>query len=106
MATYEDFQKLDLRIAEVKGVREHPNADRLLLLDILIGEKERQIVAGIRASYSRDDLVGKKIVVIENLEPAVIRGEESHGMLLAASSEAGPVVLIPEKDVPSGSQVK
>ena len=106
MATYEDFQKLDLRIAEVKGVREHPNADRLLLLDILIGEKERQIVAGIRASYSRDDLVGKKIVVIENLEPLVIRGEESHGMLLAASSEAGPVVLIPEKDVPSGSQVK
>ncbi|PIQ86897.1 MAG: methionine--tRNA ligase, partial [Candidatus Omnitrophica bacterium CG11_big_fil_rev_8_21_14_0_20_45_26] len=84
MATIEDLKKLDLRIAEILKVEPHPNADRLWLLTIRIGEEERQIVAGIKKFYSAEALLGKKIVVVANLEPAVIRGVESKGMLLAA----------------------
>lgn len=106
MATIQDFMNLELKIAEIKEAKEHPNADRLFVLKIDLGGEERQLVAGIRASYQADELVGKKIVVIANLEPATIRGEESQGMLLAASGENGPVLLAPEKDVPLGSQVR
>jgi methionyl-tRNA synthetase len=106
MVTYDDFAKLDLRVATVLEVRDHPGADRLYLLEIQIGEEHKQIVAGIRSGYAPEDLKGKKIVVVNNLEPAVIRGEESRGMLLAASSDDAPVVITPEKDIPSGSLIK
>lgn len=106
MASYDDFLKLNLRIAEVVDVKEHPNADRLYLLTISLGEETRQIVAGVRHSYTKEELKGKKVVVIENLDPAVIRGEESRGMMLAASSPDGPIILVPEKDAPTGTQVK
>ncbi|HNX91256.1 MAG TPA: methionine--tRNA ligase subunit beta [Candidatus Omnitrophota bacterium] len=104
--SYEDFQKIDLRVAEIIEAAEHPNADRLFVLKIKIGEETRQIVAGIRASYKKEELIGRKIAVITNLQPAVIRGQESCGMLLAASGENGPIILTPEKDVPSGSKIK
>ncbi len=106
MLSYEDFQKLDLEIAEIKDAKEHPNADKLLVLTIDIGGESRQIVAGIRSSYNAEELCGKKIVVVTNLEPAVIRGEESNGMLLAAGGENGPVLLVPDGDVSSGAKVK
>ncbi len=106
MLSFEDFQKIDLKIAEIKDAREHPNADKLLVLMVDIEGETRQIVAGIRSSYKVEDLCGKKIIVVANLEPAVIRGEESNGMLLAASSDNVPVLLVPERDVPSGSKVK
>ncbi|MFC1548535.1 methionine--tRNA ligase subunit beta [Candidatus Omnitrophota bacterium] len=105
MVSFDDFKKLDLRIAEVKDVKEHPNADKLYVLQIEVGGEAKQIVAGIRQQYSSDALVGRKIVVINNLEPAVIRGEESNGMLLAAKDGDAPVILCPEKDVPSGSAI-
>lgn len=75
---------LDLRTARVTGVREHPNADRLLLLDIDLGDESRQIVAGLVGHYEPEALEGLSIVVVANLEPARIRGESSEGMLLAA----------------------
>ena len=103
---YEDFQKIELRVAEIIEAQEHPNADRLFVLKIKIGDEIRQIVAGIRDTYSKEDLVGKKVAVITNLEPAIIRGQESCGMLLAASGESGPIILTPEKDVPSGAKIK
>ncbi len=106
MATIQDFMNLELKIAQIKEAKDHPNADRLFVLKIDLGGEERQLVAGIRSSYQAEELVGKKIVVIANLEPAVIRGEESQGMLLAASGEDGPVLLSPEKDVALGSPVK
>ena len=104
----DEFRKLDLRIADVLSVEPHPNADRLWILKIKIGEEERQIVAGIRQFYQPSDLAGRKIVVVANLEPAVIRGVESRGMLLAASDPVSGqvVVLVPEKGVASGSTVK
>lgn len=106
MITYEDFKKLELIVALVKEVKEHPNADRLYVLKIDTGAGEKQLVAGIRASYKPEELVGRKVVVINNLEPAIIRGEASNGMILAAAGESGPVVLLPEKDVPIGAVIK
>ncbi len=106
MVTYEDFKKLELIVALIKEVKEHPNADRLYILKIDTGSQEKQLVAGIRANYKPEELVGRKVVVINNLEPAVIRGEASNGMILAAAGEGGPVILLPEKDVPVGAIIK
>jgi methionine--tRNA ligase beta chain len=102
----EDVMKLDLRIAEIIAAEEHPNADKLLVLKIKIADEERQLVAGIRKAYDAQSLVGKKIVIVANLKPAVLRGIESQGMLLAASSDDQVVLLSPEKDIASGSKVK
>ncbi len=104
--TYQDFAKLDLRIAEVIEAREHPNADKLLLLQIRVGEVEKQIVAGIRGHYAPEDLSGRQIIVINNLEAATIRGEQSNGMLLAASDGADVVLLRPDRPCPPGSGIK
>jgi methionine--tRNA ligase beta chain len=106
MITFEDFKKLELIVVQIKEVKEHPNADRLYLLKVDTGKEEKQLVAGIRANYKPEELVGRKVVVINNLEPAVIRGEASNGMVLAASGESGPVILAPEKDVPVGTIIK
>ena len=106
LISIQDVMKLDLRIAEVIAAENHPNADRLLVLKIKVGEEERQLVAGIKKAYSAEDLVGKKIVIIANLQPAVLRGVESQGMLLAASAGEQVVLLSPEQDIPSGAKVK
>src|SRR5262245_57128006 len=103
---YEHFARLDLRIATVVSAREHPNADKLLLLQVRVGDREKQIVAGIRGHYQPQDLVGRQIVVLANLEPAMLRGEESAGMLLAASDESGVILLRPDRACASGSIVK
>jgi len=105
MASLADFQQIDLRIATVKSAEVHPNADRLLVLKIDVGGEERQIVAGIRASYEPAALLGKQIVVVFNLEPANLRGLESQGMLLAARDGDRVVVLTPQAPVASGSKV-
>ena len=104
--TYDDFSKVELRVANVLAAREHPNADKLMLLQIKVGDEEKQIVAGIRAYYQAQDLVGRQIVVVSNLQEVVLRGEESHGMLLAASDAQGVVLLRPDRECESGSMVK
>ncbi len=106
MITLEDFMKLELCIAEILSVAPHPNADRLYLLEIRVGETVKQIVAGIRAFYTEEQLKGKKVVVVNNLQPATIRGVESHGMILAASAGDQLSLLVPERDLPSGTRVK
>ena len=106
MATLEEFKKLELIIAQIKEVKEHPNADRLYVLKVDIGKGEKQLVAGIRQAYSKEELVGRRVVMINNLEPAVIRGEESQGMLLAASDEKGMSILGVDKEIAFGSIVK
>jgi methionyl-tRNA synthetase len=105
MISFEDFKKLDLRVAKVLEVREHPNADRLYLLRIDAGDEPKQIVAGIRTQYPPEELLGRNIVIVNNLEKAVIRGEESNGMLLAAKDGTSPIILVPERDVPPGSTI-
>jgi methionine--tRNA ligase beta chain len=106
MVSYEDFRKLELKVAEIKEVNDHPNADRLYVLTIDLGDKQKQIVAGIKASYQKEDLIGKQVVVIDNLEPAILRGVESQGMLLAASDETGITIVSPLRQIKSGSVVK
>ena len=94
--TYDDFAKIELRIARVLEARPHPNADKLMLLQIDVGDEQKQIVAGIRQHYTPEQLVGKLIVVVNNLAPAMLRGEASHGMLLAATSGEKVVLLTPD----------
>jgi tRNA-binding protein len=104
--SYEDFAKLDLRVAKILAAREHPNANKLMLLQIDAGEGEKQIVAGIRGHYQPEDLVGRQIIVVANLQEVVLRGEESHGMLLAASDGDAIVLLRPDRDCAPGAEVK
>lgn len=107
MVTLEDFKKFELRIAEIESASPHPNADRLYVLGLKVGEVKKTIVAGIRNFYKEEELVGKKIVIVNNLEPAVIRGVESQGMLLAASIEGQNLTLVtPEREIASGATVR
>ncbi len=106
MVTLEDFKKIELIVAQVKEVKEHPHADRLYVLKVDTGKEIKQLVAGIRQAYTKEELVGRRIVIVNNLEPAVIRGEESQGMLLAASDENGLAVLGVDREVSLGSVVK
>ena len=106
VVTYDLFAQLDLRIAHVLEAREHPNANKLLLLKIRVGDVEKQIVAGIRGHYEPASLVGRSLVVVNNLAPAMIRGEESNGMLLAASDGQSVVLLQPDRQIADGSKVK
>jgi methionine--tRNA ligase beta chain len=106
MVNIEEFRKLELKIARIKEVIDHPNADKLYVLTLDLGDKTKQVVAGIKKSYASQDLVGRLVVVVDNLEPAVLRGVESQGMILAASDENGIAVLSPDKEVKLGSIVK
>lgn len=104
--TYDEFARLDLRVAKVLECEKVPKADKLLRLVIDLGVEQRQIVAGIGMHYTPEQLIGQYIVVVANLEPAKIRGVESNGMLLAASSETDVCVLMPLREVPPGSKIK
>ena len=106
MITFEEFKKLEIKIAKIKEVNDHPNADKLYVIKIDLGDKEKQIVAGIKTSYTKEDLVGKQIVVVDNLEPALLRGIESQAMLLAAQDAQGIAIIVPQREVKLGSQVK
>ena len=106
MATIEDFRKLEFKVGEIKEVLDHPNADKLYIVKVDLGDKTKQLVAGIKGSYKKEDLVGKQVVVVDNMEPAVLRGVESQGMILAASDESGFSVVGPEKKMKLGSVVK
>ena len=106
MISFEEFKKLELKVAVIKSAEDHPNANKLTVMKIDVGGQEKQIVAGIRGHYRNEDLVGKKIVVVNNLEPAKLRGVESNGMLLAAVEGDRVVLLVPDKDVSPGASVQ
>ncbi|MFN4243121.1 MAG: methionine--tRNA ligase subunit beta [Tepidisphaerales bacterium] len=105
--TYDDFAKLDLRVATVLECKPHPNADKLLVLQIDLGVERRQICAGLRQHISPEALVGKQIIVVANLAPRQMRGEVSQGMLLAATDpQTGKVITIaPSELTTPGSKV-
>jgi methionine--tRNA ligase beta chain len=105
MISIDEFRKVELKIATIKSAEPHPNADKLMVLQIDLGTEARQICAGIRNHYTTEELVGRQIVVVANLETAKLRGEDSQGMLLAASDEGRVIILTPEKPVPAGSKV-
>jgi methionine--tRNA ligase beta chain len=103
---FEDFKKLDIRIGKVVSAERIPNSDKLLKLVFGFGDHERQVIAGIAEIVGNPvDLIGKEMPVLINLEPRVLRGEESNGMILAVNVDGRPVLLSPEKEVPSGSPI-
>lgn len=106
MITIEEFQKVELRVGTVMAAAPHPKADRLLVLQVRLGDEDRQIVAGIRAHYDPAALVGRQIVVVANLQPATLRGVESQGMLLAASAGDRLALVTPERPIQSGATVR
>ncbi len=105
---YDDFAKVELRVAEIVEAERIPKADRLLRLVLRVGEERRQIVSGIAQHYTPEELIGKRIVLVANLKPKKLRGVESHGMLLAATAEDGSLSLVTldKPDFPTGMRVK
>ncbi len=103
MISIDDFKNIELRVGTILEAKEHPNADRLYLLKIDLGQEERQIVAGIRDSYNPEELKGRQMVLLANLQPAKIRGIESHGMLLAGRSEDQVILLSLAEHIPNGT---
>jgi len=106
MITIDDFKKCELIVAKIKEVKDHPNADRLYVLKVDTGKEERQVVAGIKQFYQKEELMGRQIIMINNIQPATIRGEESQGMLLAVGDEKGITILKPDREVALGSIVR
>ena len=106
MITIDEFKKIEFVVAQIKEAVEHPNADRLYVLKVDTGKDVRQVVAGIRGRYTKEELIGRRVVVVFNLQPAVIRGQESNGMVLAATDESGVSIVTPDRDVALGSVVK
>ena len=127
MPTIEDFRKFEFKIAKIVQVEDHPNADKLYVIKVDVGgaycntpvldpipdqdpipnPNIKQIVAGIKLAYTKEELIGKSVILVDNLDPATLRGVESRGMLLAASGQDGlPVLVVPERNVEPGSKVK
>ena len=103
--TFEEFKKVEVRIGLITKCEKVENADKLLKLQVDFGEFQRQIVSAIAEYYKSEELEGKKLPFIVNLEPRKFRGEESRGMLMAMDTEDKPVLLIPAEDVPLGTLV-
>lgn len=106
LIAYDDFAKADLRTAEIVAAEPHPNADRLMVLQLKVGEKTKQIVAGIRQHYTPESLVGKTIIIVDNLQPTKLRGVESNGMLLAVKTPELGVLRLLTIDGPAQSGLK
>lgn len=113
VVSFEEFKKLDIRVVKVVEVKDHPNADKLYLVTAEIGQdakgdiSRKTFVAGIKGHYSKEELIGKLVVLVNNLQPATIRGVASEGMLLAASDKDKKriVVLTADKPIDVGSRV-
>ena len=104
--TIDDFLKLEIKVALVESVEDHPNADKLYLLNLKIGEERRTIVTNIKSKFSKEYLTGKKILVLTNLKPMKFRGIESKGMLLACEDEDGNLALVtPMEDINDGAEI-
>ena len=101
----EDFTKVELKVGTIISAEKHPKADRLLVEQIDLGEETRQIVSGIAASFSPEDVVGKKVIVVTNLKPVKLRGVESQGMILCASNADDLDIVTIVKDLPNGTKV-
>ena len=105
---YKDFEKLSLKVGKILEINDHPNADKLYILKVDLSEETpRQIIAGLRPHYTKEQLQNKKAIFITNLEPATIRGEISNGMILAADNSKGKVIfLTTESEIEQGSKIR
>lgn len=105
MITIDDFAKLDLRLAEIIEAKKHPDADKLLILQLKVGEETRQVVSGIAKYYEPEDLIGKKVVMVYNLKPVTLRGVASQGMVLAATKGKKLTLVSTLDDMNSGAKI-
>ncbi|NMB26923.1 MAG: methionine--tRNA ligase [Tissierellia bacterium] len=103
--TIDDFAKIEFKVAEIIEAKDHPKADKLLILKLKVGEEIRQVVSGIKEYYSPEDLVGKKVVIVANLKPIKLRGEESKGMILAAEKDGKITLVSTLEDIDSGATI-
>lgn len=105
--SFDEFMKVKLRVGRVIEAGDHPNADKLLVMKVDLGDETRQICAGLKGHYTPDQLVGRNLVLVANLAPRMMRGVESQGMLLAAVSpdHSQVVVLTTEADIAPGCSV-
>jgi methionyl-tRNA synthetase len=106
MIDIDQFKQIDLRTATIVAAERVPDTDKLMKLEVDVGDHQRTLVAGIAASYQADELPGMKIAIVANLQPATIRGVESNGMVLAAATDDGPVLVTFGRDVPNGARVR
>lgn len=104
--TYDDFAKVELKVAKIKEAVRVEKSEKLIKLQLEVGDEKRQIVAGIGKAYTPEELIDKEIIIVANLAPKALMGVESHGMLLAAGGGEKPVLLTPEKEIESGAKVK
>lgn len=105
LITIDDFDKIDLRVAEVVKAEKHPDADKLLILQLKLGDETRQVVSGIAKYYEPEDLIGKKIVMVYNLQPVKLRGIDSYGMILAAQKGKKLTLVSTLEDLPGGAKI-
>lgn len=106
MISLEDFQKVDLRVGKVLRAERIENSNKLIKLEVDLGNKKKTIVAGIGKKYNPEEIVGQLIIVVVNLEPKEIKGIKSEGMLLAVDSQNGPVLVVPLEQVFPGEKVR
>ncbi|MFA5772278.1 MAG: methionine--tRNA ligase [Thermoplasmata archaeon] len=107
IVTIDEFSKVDIRVGEIVEVNDHPDADKLYIMLVDIGTEKRQLVAGLKKYYKKEELLGKKAMIVANLQPAKIRGIDSNGMILAADDGKGKISLIvPDKDIEKGSKAR
>ena len=106
LISYEEFMKMDLRVAKIMAAERVPNTNKLLKLEIDLGTEKRTMVAGIAETYAAEAIIGKFLIVIANLKPAKIRGIDSQAMLLAAVSDDKAVIPFFDREVPPGTKVK
>src|SRR5690625_3878028 len=107
LIAFDDFMKVDMRVAEVLKAEKVKNTDKLIKMQLDIGSEKRQVISGIAEFYSPEELVGKKVICVTNLKPVKLRGEMSEGMVLSGEDQYGKLVLATiEADLPNGSVVK
>ncbi len=105
--SFDDFTKVDLRVGKVIEAYDHPNADKLIVLKVDLGDEQRQVCAGLKGIYTAEQLLGRNLIIVANLAPRMMRGVESQGMLLAAGTDDQSkfVTLTTSEDIPPGSRV-
>ncbi|MEK6907530.1 MAG: hypothetical protein AABW45_03295 [Nanoarchaeota archaeon] len=106
MIPFNDWKKMDLRVGKILEVNDHPNADKLLVMKVDIGNEVRTIVAGIKNYYTKKELKGRKVIVFVNLEQKELRGIKSEGMILASVKDDKVILLQPEKDIDVGAVIQ
>jgi methionyl-tRNA synthetase len=104
MISFDDFQAMDLRVAKIIEAKDHPNADRLFILTLKVGEERKQVVSGLVGHFTKEELDGRKVILVYNLEPVELRGVKSEGMILAAENDEGKLALL-TADIETGSTV-